>query len=370
MTYTASATPPKANSFTKKQIIITFYTPQADGSFSNVTIGQNHAIHALIKHAGVALGSEAEITIKGLIRRTRDNFSIVPDYPMVDDLNHVLPGRTTIMLSVSDDNNAPLTTLFIGQINDAYTDYNDPDTPFQIHAMTNTIPAGILIPAKGYKGPYPALSILQDICYAAKLQLLNYGGWDHHQTLTNHYRSGTALDQIKGVVNATHIHYNFKQYTPITQDETNNLPNSYKQQISQTTAHLGVIEIWGGSYTGTPPNGQEKSIPIISAQNGMVGYPKYNEAGTTITTLLRPDIAFWQPLILESKYAPQNWLPSPNQPNSLTNQSHQLISKAPWDGLWLPIAIQHEVSTEMQEGKWHTTIDCIRTNLGQKPSHK
>ncbi|MUG90113.1 hypothetical protein [Bombella sp. ESL0385] len=74
-------------------------------------------------------------------------------------------------------------------------------------------------------------------------------------------------------------------------------------------------------------------------------------------------------LLLESKYAPQNWLPSPNQPDSLTNQSHQLIGKAPWDGLWLPIAIQHEVSTEMQEGKWHTTIDCIRTNLGQKPPH-
>ncbi|MCT6839595.1 MAG: hypothetical protein M3036_18275, partial [Bifidobacteriales bacterium] len=119
MTYTASATPPKANSFTHKQIIITFYTPQADGSFSNVTIGQNLAIHALIKHAGVALGSEADITIKGLFKKTRENFSIVPDYPMVDDLNHVLPGRTTIMLSVSDDNNAPLTTLFIGQINDA-----------------------------------------------------------------------------------------------------------------------------------------------------------------------------------------------------------------------------------------------------------
>ncbi|MCX5619463.1 hypothetical protein, partial [Bombella pollinis] len=88
MTYTASATPPKANSFTKKQIIITFYLPQTDGSFSNFTIGQNHAIHALIKHAGVALGSEAEITIKGLIRTARNGLSIVPDYPMVDDLNH------------------------------------------------------------------------------------------------------------------------------------------------------------------------------------------------------------------------------------------------------------------------------------------
>ncbi|MUG04618.1 hypothetical protein GM556_03515 [Bombella sp. ESL0378] len=130
---------------------------------------------------------------------------------------------------------------------------------------------------------------------------------------------------------------------------------------------MGFV-IWGSSYTGTPPNGQEKSIPIISAQNGMVGYPKYNEAGTTITTLLRPDIAFWQPIILNSEYAPKNWLPPQDQPDSLTNQSHQLISKAPWDGLWLPIAIQHEVSTEMQEGKWHTTIECIRTNLGQKPS--
>ncbi|MCX5620508.1 hypothetical protein, partial [Bombella pollinis] len=58
-----------------------------------------------------------------------------------------------------------------------------------------------------------------------------------------------------------------------------------------------------------------------------------------------------------------------SQPDSLTNQSHQLISKAPWDGLWLPIAIQHEVSTEIAEGKWHTTIECIRTNLGQKPPH-
>ncbi len=367
MTYTASTTPPNTNSFTHKQIIVTFYIPQAEGSFSSFTVGQDHAIHALIKHAGVALGSEAEITIRGLTKQTRDNLSIVPDYPMVDNLNHVLPGRTSIMLSVSDDNNLSLTTLFIGQISTAYTDYNEPDTLFQIHAMTNPVPAGIFLPAKGYKGPYPVLSILKEICLEANFQLSDEGGWDNHTTVTNHYRYGTALQQIDTLIKAVHATYDYTLYTPITADETNNLPNSYKQQVSQITAYQGIIKARGPAYSGTPRKGLERKTPIISSQNGMVGYPKYNESGTTITTLLRPDIAFWQPITLKSDYAPQNWLPQKQHPNSLTNQSHQLISKAPWDGLWLPIAIQHEVSTEITEGKWHTTIDCIRTNLGQKP---
>ena len=335
--------------FTRKQIAITFFVPKADGSFDSFTVGQGHAIQAIIKHAGFTTGSEAEVSIKGLSHKDRDSLSIIPDHPTLDNLNTTTAGQTVITIQAGDEG-TPLTHLFTGTIDRAYTDYDDLDIPFHVHAMTSTILASILPQAKGYDGPQNVTTLLADICREAGFQLLDHGGWERHTSLTNHYRWGTALDQIQTILKATKGIFNFSPFIPVKGENERTTIASNQKAIP----YKGLLEIWGPTFTGLPQDGQEQTVPVISAETGMIGYPRYSNSGISLTTLLQPDITFWHPLMLDSAYLP------------VSSSETTMTGIPPWNGLWLTTFVWHDISTETPHGPWHTHMDCIRTTLGRR----
>lgn len=349
MTSSIPANATATHGFTRKQIAVTFSVPTPDGSFTSFTVSEGHAIQATIKHAGLSGGSEAEITVNGLSRDDRDSLSIVPDHPAPDNLNTTTAGRTFVTIRAGSDGNA-LTSLFTGTVDSAHTDYDDLDIPFHVHAMTSTIPASIPIQAKGYDGPQDVTTLLADICMEAGFQLLDHGGWDRHTCLTNHYRWGTALDQIQAILTATKGIFNFSPYAPSRDENQPMTAGTTRKAIP----YRGLLEVWGPTFTGVPAAGQEQTLPIISAETGMIGYPRYSSAGLSLKTLLRPDVTFWHPLKLKSAY-------SPTGRADASQKDHP-----PWDGLWLPTYVWHDISSETDTGSWHTHMHCIRTTLGQR----
>lgn len=336
--------------FTRKQIIVTFVIPEPGGSFTQFTVGQDHAVRATIKHAGLTSGSEADIIISGLTHADRNSLMIVPDHPSPDNLNTTMPGQTFISIQAGD-RNSPLTSLFTGTVDRAHTDYNDLDTPFHVHAMTGTIPAAILTEARGYEGPRTVPSLLADICHDSGFQLLDHGGWDRHAALTNHYRWGTSLDQIQAILQAVKGVFNFSPYLPSGSPDPDGGP---------AIPYRGLLEIWGPTFTAIPPAAQTQDLPVISSEYGMIGYPEYSNTGLSLSSLLRPDITFWQPFMLHG--AP---FPLPHEQETRP-ALHKENGNAPWDGLWLPTFIWHEISSETRNGAWHTHMTCIRTTLGRR----
>ena len=349
MTAPLPANATATHGFARKQIAVTIFIPMPDGSFESFSVGENHAIQATIKHTGQSYGSEADITINGLSHSDRNSLSIIPDHPASDNLNTMTAGQTFITIHAGNEG-SPLTSLFTGTIDRAYTDYDDLDIPFHIHAMTSTVPASILAQAKGYDGPQDVVTILTDICREAGFQLLDHGGWDRHTSLTNHYRWGTVLDQIQAILTATKGIFNFSPYLPVKGENRTVAAGSTQKNL----AYKGLLEIWGPTFTGIPGTGQEQTLPVISAKTGMIGYPKYSTSGISLTALLRPDITFWHPLTLKSAYSPTGWADNFQNGNP------------PWDGLWLPTSVHHDISSETSQGTWHTHVSCIRTTLGQR----
>lgn len=327
------------HSFARKQITVTFFMPGLNGGLDSFTIGEGHAIQATIRHAGFTTGSEADLTIRGLSQIDRDSLSILPDHPAPDNLNTITAGQTFITIQAGDEG-SPLTNLFTGTVDSAQTDYDDLDSPFHIHAMTSTIPASILPQAKGYAGPQDVITLMADICKEAGFQLLDHGGWERHASLTNHYRWGTALEQIQAILTATKGTFNLSPFIPMMESNQGAIP------------YRGLLEIWGPTFTGIPSAGQESTVPVISAATGMIGYPRYSSSGISLTTLLRPDITFWRPLALKSTFAPVTGTCTTGTP--------------PWNGLWLATFVWHDISTETSHGSWHTHMECIRTTLGRR----
>lgn len=338
---------PQSLSFSRKQISITFNIALPDGSTDSLTLESDYRIKAIVSHAGMSVGSELELEIWGMSLNDMNRLSYVANYPNAQNPRTVDQSNSTVIVRVGNYGE-PLTTLFMGLLVEGYADLNGGEPVFRAHAMTSVLLAAVVPDPISYRGPRAVVSILSDICAVAGYQLIDHGGWDRHAVLHNHYAEGTTLDQISstieacgGTFNASHI----------------NAP-----AIQGASPLTGLIEVWGPTYGGAVKNETEQTMPLISPKTGLVGYPTYNRAGISFACLLRPDIAFYQTVKVDKEYTPAGWIAG----SGGVNQQGQRIATAPWDGLWLPVSITHEVTAEIPGGNWHTFVDCQATNIGRQ----
>jgi hypothetical protein len=93
------------------------------------------------------------------------------------------------------------------------------------------------------------------------------------------------------------------------------------------TLDNGVLAIWpkDGSRGG--------SVPLISAETGMVGYPRYTDQAVAVSTLFNPEIGFGGNIKIQSILTPAN-------------------------GMWTVKSITHRLSSEMPNSEWFTDLDC------------
>lgn len=336
---------PQSLSFTRKQISITFNIALPDGTTDSLTLESDYRIKAIVSHAGMSVGSELELEIWGMSIHDMNRLSYVANYPNAQNPRTVDQSNSTVIVRVGDYGQ-PLTTLFMGLLTEGSADLNGGEPVFRAHAMTSLLLAAVVPDPISYRGPRSVVSILSDICTAAGFQLIDHGGWDRHAVLTNTYLEGTTLQMIEKTIKACRGTYDLSDINA----QQNNIGSSFK----------GVIHVWGPTYGGAVKSAQEDTIPLISVKTGLIGYPTYNRAGISFTCLLRPDIAYYQPVKLEKGDTPAGWVTDDNG----LNQQGQKVSRGPWDGIWLPTNITHEVTSEIPGGNWHTFVDAQLTNIG------
>ena len=335
---------PGSPSFTRKQISVTFNIVMPDGSTQSLTLESDYQIKASVTHSGLSIGSRLSLDIRGLSIEDMNRLACTVNYPSELNHNTMNQSSSTVILRVGDYGQ-PLTTLFTGLIGEGQANLNE--RVFHVQAMTSPLLARIIPRLKSDRGPRNVISILSDICNASGLQLTNHGGWNTHATLTNTYLEGTTLQMLQKIVeHACHGVYDFVPFVPET-DENDGTGNR--------KSYVGTINVWGPAYDGMTDDVTRNTIPLISDETGLIGFPNYSRSGVSFTCSLRTDIAYYQPVRLESLYPPGVW-----------NQSEGHTGKAPWSGIWYPTSITHDVTSETRDGSWHTSANCRLAGTGMK----
>lgn len=95
------------------------------------------------------------------------------------------------------------------------------------------------------------------------------------------------------------------------------------------TIELNKLIVWPRQRLRDKQNGG--GVPLISPATGLVGYPTYSDMGIRIKTLFNPFIRLAQLVTVESSLAFAN-------------------------GSWGAYYVQHELESQMPNGKWFTTF--------------
>lgn len=120
--------------------------------------------------------------------------------------------------------------------------------------------------------------------------------------LANPYLPGTDMDQLRSCAQAARINF---------------------------TIDRGVLSIW-------PSSGSRNGDPIaISADTGLIGYPKFASDGVHFKTLYNPDLAIGKRL----------------QVISVIEAAH---------GEWTIVSLSHKLDAELPNGAWQSVAVCKR----------
>lgn len=348
--YRPTATVDTPQSFSRKQLAITFRVVNEDGSKDTLTLEAGYRIRATISHAGMSIGSDLALTIEGMSVEHMNRLSFVGNYANDDNPSVTNQSNSTVELRAGTYGDA-LTLVFIGNIFESFASFNGGSSTFHVKAATITALADSITDPITYRGSVPVPSILSDICTSAGYIFVDHGGWESCPTLTNHYECGTALDKVARVIRAARGTFNPIQF------------QDHSTKEGQSAA--GAVHAWGSRYGGVTEDVKNNSIPIISPETGMIGYPDYSTCGITVNCLFRPDVSFYEPIAVRSSHLPAGW-----QTDNITGKNRQgqrISGDTPvWDGVWLPTFISHDLSSEVPNGPWMTHMECQRTNIGRQ----
>lgn len=226
-----------------------------------------------------------------------------------------------ITLEAGDENGKA--SVFIGIIDTAWTDYEDPANPaLEVRAHTGLLEATRPLPPTSFTGPTDVVTIIKSIATQINWQVETNGVSSiiRGGQGGGPYYSGTAREQIIQAARAAHIHV----------------------WIDSDPSGAQVIALW-------PWDGiRNSSPPLISADTGMVGYPAWEQNALRVTTLFNPSIA-------AAGIGPGGILLGG------TIQVKSLVPNA--SGIWQVFSVTHELDSNVQdgEGRWFTTARCINT---------
>lgn len=216
----------------------------------------------------------------------------------IGQINRAIRIKNTVSVAAGDANGMQL--VFFGVIVDAYAEYNSaPDVPFVIEAAEGMDIAVKPVGATSYKGQVSVQQIMQDLATTAGLAF-EPNGVDIN--LLNPYLSGTTLSKIQQVARAAGIQY---------------------------TIDRGTLAIWDLGKS------REGEVPLISESTGMVGYPTLSSKGMTLKTSFNFNIKLGADVKVESS------IPMAN-------------------GIWHTYKAAHEISSQLPDGSWFSTIEVYR----------
>lgn len=192
--------------------------------------------------------------------------------------------------------------VFVGHINTAWADYaNAPEVSFVLQAYGGMASLYKATPAVSYKGTVSASTVASAI--AATMTppyTLENDGVDVQLTDVN--LPGDPITQLRQLARAANFAW--------TTDDA-----------------LGVLAIW--------PTGKKRNTVIvdIKPETGLVGYPAFNDKGVIFSSLFNPAIRVGGDVQITSSVTPAN-------------------------GAWSCYAVQHDLQSEVSDGRWFTHVQA------------
>lgn len=276
--------------FTKKclDVELTLKSGTFAGSNQNSQRFTGHRVSAHIIQPGAPDMGQLQLGIYGLPLEMMNRMTTMGRQYALRDAN-------SVKLYAYEEGQTP-NLVFTGTIFDAYADMHAaPGACFRIAAK-----AGVLGNIKdatptSVKGSVKVDTVMKQICQKGGWQFENNGV---DAILDNPYLPGSAFRQAVAVM---------------------------KQTRCLMHIHNDTLAIWkpGGSRQG--------SVPLISPQTGMIGYPRYRQVAVEVSTQYDPNVQFGGRIKIQSDLTPAC-------------------------GEWSVVYVEHDLEAEVINGKWETLI--------------
>jgi hypothetical protein len=282
-----------SDTFTKKvlSLTITLGTGTFGEDVGDTVTLTGFRMTANAKHPGGDSMGMCQIRVFGLLEDVMNKLTTI------GAVNRAIRTKNAVLLAAGDEVNG-MQSVFQGTIFDAWADYNSaPDVAFNILAYAGLDAAVKPVDASSFKGSVAVVDIMSGFAVDMSLTFENAGV---DVKLSNPYFPGTTLSKVRACAQAADILWSIDR---------------------------GVLAIW--------PRTQSRagSVPQISSDTGMVGYPALSSKGMTVKMLF-------------------NW-------NIKLGGDVAIVSSIPMaNGTWRVFNLEHDLSCEMPDGPWFTNMDC------------
>lgn len=293
-------------SFAIRRIRLTFALGQ--GTFGqtgqNIVTVSGLRVQANILKTGAYAMGEAQLRIHGLTPTVLNALTAIYTTPQ-------LLRQNTVIIEAGDDI-VGMHTVFTGGITLAQADLNQqPDSVLNVIAQAGLIytlqppsyTQGTYQAFSSYQGPTTVDSILRSLAAQMGLGFENNGV---NVTLAKPYLKGSIRDQVLSVISTAGCEWN--------------------------NGDGGILAIWprGGNRSLNGP------VPVISPENGMIGYPSYSNMGLKVRTTFNPNIIFGGQIEVKSSLPQANYI-------------------------WNVFGLSYILESEVPNGRWETEINAFST---------
>lgn len=286
-----------SNGFTKKLIDLTITLGSGDFGENvgdTVTLRGLRIVADIVNPGGPSMGM-CSLRVYGLKNDMMNKLTTI------GVINNAIRVKNAILVAAGDAETG-MQSVFQGTISEAWADYNSaPEVAFHVVAYAGLDAAVKPVGATSYIGATDVAGMMQTISNEMGLIFENNGV---DVKLSNPYLSGTNLTRVRNLATAAGFRY---------------------------TVDRGVLAIW-------PSNGARGGeIPLISSENGMIGYPSLSSKGMGINMIFNWNIRFG------AKVQVQSSIPMAC-------------------GEWNVFDISHSLASEMPDGPWFTSIGVYLVN--------
>lgn len=285
--------------FSHKQIAVTFDLGSGnfgESGFNRVKLSGPLRASVDISEAGGPSHATCQARISGMTLSNMNALSTL-------GIRATIVRRNRITIEAGDVTNG-LGVVFQGQIIDGWADFSGmPEVTFYVSAGSAYLQRIKPIPPTSYNGLADVATIMQSLATQNGMSFQNYGVTSK---LIDPYFPGTIHEQMDRCATAANINWFI---------------------INDTS-----VAIWpkGGS--------RGQSIPIISPDTGMIGYPTFTQSGVQINMLHTPSIGFGQKIQVKSS------IPGASK-------------------VWQIQGVSHNLESETPNGQWSTRVTAVEEGL-------
>ena len=201
----------------------------------------------------------------------------------------------------ADDGSGQYVDVYVGHVISAFPDYNAaPNVSLEIHASAAYLYLWDAPKANSYKGEFDVAKAIEGLATRMGFSFENHGVT---KKLTDQYTSGSTMNQIRALASAAGI---------------------------ACMINNNKVSIW--------PNGKGNGAPALklSPKTGLIGYPRWDFVGITVTHLFNQNILNGTEVDLDTSIEAQR-------------------------GQWfVHLPIRHMLDCEIPGGKWHTEAKLTR----------